>query len=61
MTRTNVTTQFFVVFLILVSNIAYAEDCTPWVAKAISVQGNVERRSNTDQASSQWQPIKRDD
>ncbi|MFV1985059.1 MAG: FecR domain-containing protein, partial [Thiohalomonadales bacterium] len=61
MTRTNVTTQFIVVFLISVSNIAYAEDCTSWVAKAISVQGNVERRSNTDQATSQWQPIKRDD
>jgi len=64
MIRTYVTSQLFVVVLISISNIAYAEDCSPWVAKAISVQGNVERLINSDQlsmSSTQWLPIKRDD
>jgi len=64
MIRAIVLRRVLLVLLVPVTNTAYAADCTPWVAKAISIQGNVERRASISQASSSpslWQAIKRDD
>ena len=63
MTRANILKQLCLVFLVSFTNLGFADDCTPWVAKAISIQGEVERRSSNDQSSSaqQWRSIKRDD
>ncbi len=65
MTRTRFTSKFITLslFFLLSTNLYVnaAEKCTPWVAKAISIQGNVEKRSITNESSSPWLPIKRDD
>ncbi len=63
-------TLFFILnsfFIYFKSTQAIANECEPWVAKAISIQGDVERRSgnNSDDSKNtnilQWLSIKRDD
>jgi len=61
MIRAIVLRRVLLIFLVPISNIVYAADCKPWVAKAISIQGDVERRATDAQLTSQWLPIKRDD
>lgn len=65
MIRARVVKLLCLVLLVCISSLSYASDCTPWVAKAISIQGDVERRAGNDQNSSpatqQWRVIKRDD
>jgi len=61
MIRAIVLRRVLLIFLVPISNIVYAADCKPWVAKAISIQGDVERRATDAQQTSQWLHIKRDD
>ncbi len=65
MTRTRFTNKLIALSLLFLLStnlyVSAAEKCTPWVAKAISVQGNVEKRSIANKSSPQWLPIKRDD
>jgi len=62
MIRTCIVKQLIALFLLFIFiSQANASNCTPWVAKAISIQGNVERRLKTESSTSSWQPIKRDD
>lgn len=64
MTRTKVVKRLIALSLLLLLSINLhisAKECSPWVAKAISIQGNVEKRSFSNKKSSEWLPIKRDD
>ncbi len=63
MTRTNVFKKLIALSLLLtllsINLHISAEECSPWVAKAISIQGDVEKRLSTNKLLGQWVPIKR--